>query len=176
MGLKKIGLVIGILLVVGVIGFYFLKGGNFSSDKETPKETGPKPENVGNSEPVSGSNQVKTTGSILYDESFSILQLPHVISYDISYPSRLLVEFTADSPITFIMYDKVHYDEWLDGIYGSTKAGTDWGTISDSGSYKVDINIGEGGTYYFVFDSKWIGSNPSPASGTLKITELSRLG
>jgi len=176
MGLKKIGLVILLVVIVGAGAYYFF-GGNDMVNDNNPSGSNPSESNPSeNGDSVSGSEEVTASGGILYDQSFSITSLPHVISHQISTPSRLMVEFTTDNPITFIMYDQTHYDEWSDGTYGTTKTTTGYGTISDSGSFKVDINTGEGGMYYFVFDGKWIGGNPMPTSGSLKITELYKLG
>jgi hypothetical protein len=77
------------------------------------------------------------------------------------------------------MYSEKRYNEWKStGTHTMSKITTKSGSncCSAGGTYTVDMNKGEGGDYYFVYDGSDI-ANPEnlPKTGSLIVVQLSTI-
>jgi len=154
--------IVVILVVLGIYVYYFwLSNMPFNTNTVTttiPATTSP-PNNI----------DYTGQGTVLINETFT--EFPHVIQKEFSEGLRIGVMFQSDRPIKFYMYDKQHYEQYQTGYYGSNKA-TTGRTPATQGSYRVDINNGEGGLYYFVFEPV---EGSKASEGVLNVIEISKL-
>jgi hypothetical protein len=89
--------------------------------------------------------------------------------------SRYSVVFETDNKIRFVVYAEDKYNSWINsGQHATSKITTKSGPIccATEGSYSMDINIGEGGDYYFLFDGSDIEfESDLPTKAKLKVTK-----
>ena len=83
------------------------------------------------------------------DETFAFEGKSKVISSTLK-TARYMVEFMTDKPVRFMMVNEASYKYWIAGSYGQSKATS--GCCAAEGTYRVDVNNGEDGNYYFVFE------------------------
>lgn len=86
---------------------------------------------------------------------------------------RYSIYFETDYPIQFVVYSEQRYNQWKEeGAHTISKATTKSGSscCAESGTFTVDINEGEQGTYYFVFDNSRVSNNPT--TGKIIVTKL----
>jgi hypothetical protein len=76
--------------------------------------------------------------------------------------ARYVVEFMTDKPVRFMMLNEASYKFWIAGNYGQAKITTNGenGCCAAEGRYMVDVNNGEDGNYYFVFEDN-LGDGPT---------------
>jgi hypothetical protein len=92
--------------------------------------------------------------------------------------TRYNVAFEADKEIRFTVFPESSYNFWIDtASYGKSKATTNSasGCCSSAGSYSVEVNENEGGTYYFVFDSKGLAGSDIPSKLKLTVTKTGNI-
>ena len=111
----------------------------------------------------------------IFNEEFSLSEFPAVktASFEIG---RYRVFFETDYTIQFVMYSEQRYNEWkLTGMHTISKITTKEGTscCRDSGNYVIDINDGEAGEYYFVFDASK--TSGKPTKGKIVVEKISDL-
>jgi hypothetical protein len=71
-------------------------------------------------------------------------------------PGRYIVEYENAEPLFFSLYDEQHYRQWISGYYGSSKSTTNTGSNCCASTFRssFDINMGEGGNYYLIFENR----------------------
>jgi hypothetical protein len=89
--------------------------------------------------------------------------------------TRYNIVFAADKEIRFVVYAENKYRTWQDkGFHVTSKITTNSadGCCSTGGSYNMDINEGEGGDYYFLFDESDIEFETDfPTKVKIKVTK-----
>ena len=87
--------------------------------------------------------------------------------------------YKEDGPIQFIVYSEERYNSWVTtGKHTISKANTNRGTecCQKTGSFNIDINNGEGGKYYLIFDDKKLGRyDARPTKGHLQVIKTSNI-
>jgi|GEM_PF-4429720 len=139
-------------VVIGIAGYYFL---TLSGSKEITDNS--------------------ATAMAVADKEFQLTKFPFVKTYNLDF-GRYEVSFQSDQLVRFTVYNEARYNEWLStGTHTLSKISTQHGSkcCTPGGSYTVDINEGEAGTYYFVFeDAKNLGAS----SGKIVINKIGELG
>ena len=103
----------------------------------------------------------------VFHEEFSFIIFPRVSTIELEEGSKYSVYFEVDSPIQFVVYSEKRYNEWRQsGTHTISKATTKSGPdcCATSSSFSIEINNGEEGRYYLVFDDsglKLAGKKPS---------------
>lgn len=119
----------------------------------------------------------RSINEVIFEEEFEFEEYPKAFLQKMDEKARYEIYFEADEEIQFIVYSKERYDQWKEtGMHTLSKVNTKTseGCCKINGTYKIDINIGEGGTYYFVFDDSLMEPKTLlPSTGKLKITKLS---
>lgn len=116
-------------------------------------------------------------GTVMMNEEFSLdgKAFPFVKKLDLEEGARYTVYFESDRQIQFVVYSEFHYNKWKEtGFHSIAKATTQSGPrcCETSGSFKFDVNSGEGGTFYLVFDDKKIPDKSQlPGKGKLIVTK-----
>jgi len=122
-----------------------------------------------NKVPLTESNRVYFDGIVRFDT------LPKVVgSSDMEEKGRVRIHYKSDKPISFYLYDESHFKQWENGYYGSTKATTGSSEAFSEKTFLIDINNGEGGKYWVVFDDRLVSDKPTQAK--LEIIELVKIG
>jgi len=119
----------------------------------------------------------KVYNQLLQNQTFEFKEFPFAIKQKLDAPARYNIWFETDKPIQFIVYSEQRYNEWLSTkSHTISKVNTQTGgkCCAATGSYNIDINQGEAGTYYLVFDGSAIKEKALlPSSGKIIITKLS---
>jgi hypothetical protein len=122
---------------------------------------------------------VASEPKVVYEETFAFSGEKKYFSAPLDERKRFKVTFETDNPIRFVMYNKARFDDWsASGVHTMSKITTNSasGCCASVGAYSVDINQGEGGDYYFVFDtSDIVDKKDLPKEGKLVVTELSSI-
>jgi hypothetical protein len=134
--------IIGLVAIVVLIGGYIWM--NYDWTETKPAETtAPTPPSV-----------VTPVSELLLDETVQLTKSPFVKTVNLEM-GRYDVSFEADKRIRFVLYSETRYNEWIDsGEHTQSKISTQDSSecCAISGNYRIDINEGEAGTYYFVFE------------------------
>lgn len=155
--------IIGFVVIVVLLGGYFWM--NYNQAETTSEET-----------TTTLQSTVTTTNELVLDETVQLTKSPFVKTVNLDM-GRYDVSFEADKRIRVVLYDEARYNEWVDtSIHTISKLSTQQGSecCAISGNYRIDINEGEAGTYYFVFeDVRSLGMSSSKIVIN-KVGELSR--
>lgn len=116
---------------------------------------------------------------VIYNEEINFEEFPTAITMDLEEKTEYSVYFEADKQIQFVVYSEQRYNEWKEtGAHTISKATTKSGPdcCATSGTFNIDINAGEAGTYYFVFDDSRLPNKENlPEKGKLIVTRVSNI-
>jgi hypothetical protein len=123
-------------------------------------------------------NVLQTANDTVLNENFEYSGKAKVIPVTMS-TGRYAVTFLSDKPMLLRVYDESHYVQWnTNGIEGTAKLSTlkGYNTPEDcctaEGAWMIDINQGEEGNYYFVFEDRL---NVLPTRGRITATKMYEL-
>lgn len=111
-------------------------------------------------------------------EDISLTEFPTAKKHSLQEGSRYVVKVTLDTPIQFILYNEARYNAWKSsGEHGTAKINSKTASscCTADGSWQIDINKGEGGDYYFVFDATKLGDAARPTKAHLSVTKVSTI-
>ncbi|MBD3260056.1 hypothetical protein GF371_05530 [Candidatus Woesearchaeota archaeon] len=114
-------------------------------------------------------------GTVVMNEEFAMKKgdFPIVKTAELEAGARYNVYFETGKQIQFVVYNQRFYDMWKEkGTHTIAKATTN--SVSKccqkSGSFNFDVNVDEGGTFYFVFDGAQIPDKSQlPKNGKLVV-------
>ncbi|MFH1064085.1 MAG: hypothetical protein V1729_03325 [Candidatus Woesearchaeota archaeon] len=119
------------------------------------------------------------SGEVILEEKIPFTEFPLAKKIDLAERTRYDIYFETNHPIKFVVYSEKRYSEWLEtGYHTMSKVTTKSGPkcCDTSMSTSIDINIGEGGTYYLVFDASDLKmADPKPTEGIIRITKMSEI-
>ena len=101
-----------------------------------------------------------------YKEGIKLTEFPASVKKEFT-QGRYKISFAADSEVRFTMYEENRYQEWQQsGTHTLSKLTTKKGSTccTKDGEWTIDINNGEEGTYYFVFDLGFVETGPESAT------------
>ncbi len=137
--------------------------------EQTPEQTQqPVPATQQQTQPV-----VSPVRQTAYESGqFSFTEFPTVKTTELAV-GRYEIHFETDSNIQFVVYSQERYEQWKEtGAHTISKATTQQGTscCTSSRTFTVDVNQGEEGLYYLVFDATKVSSQPTV--GQITITDI----
>jgi uncharacterized protein YegP (UPF0339 family) len=157
------------------------EGNTTTIDQETKPAAAPvtapvtAPSNAPSTPPAAPQN----LNEIVVSEDIPLKDFPVVKTHALQEGVRYRVELKTDKPIQFVLYNEAHYNAWKQsGEHGIAKINSNSpaGCCTADGSWPIDINKGEGGNYYFVFDaSKIADTSALPTTGKLVVTKVSTI-
>lgn len=140
--------IVVLVVIIAIIGGYYY----WNNYKAAPSEEG----TPAASAPTIPETSVAPVAEEVTNEEFTFTEFPFVKTKELD-EGRYSVSFESDNKIRFVVYSEDRYNEWLDsGVHTISKASTAEGVecCAENGDYTIDINEGESGTYYFVFDDE----------------------
>jgi len=121
----------------------------------------------------------QTYNQQLLDEQVKFTAFPLVREVTLEEGMKYNVYFETDSPIRFVVYNEARYNDWKqNGQHTMSKATTNSaeGCCRTDGNFPIDINNGEAGKYYLVFDASDLKlADPRPSQGILRVTKTSNI-
>lgn len=114
----------------------------------------------------------------VYEEEIMLDSFPKEKSLMLEEGMKYLITFEADKDIQFIIYAEEKYNEWKQtGYHTTAKYNTKGKTCCKmSDSYQIDINNGEAGKYYLVFDDALINDKANlPTKAKITITKTAKI-
>lgn len=118
---------------------------------------------------------VTSVSELVKEEVVELTNFPTVRTVELP-EGRYQISFESDKKIKLVLYSQERYNEWQNtGEHTISKLSTQEGVecCAASGSYTVDINEGEAGTYYFIFEDP---RNLGATSSSLEINKIGELG
>jgi hypothetical protein len=115
---------------------------------------------------------------IVWEKEWALGKLPAYQSFEIRSDGKYRINFKADSISQFVLYREFFFDKWKSSREHSiskatTKNGKD--CCADSGSFVFDVNTGETGTYYVVFDDARLAPESArPQTAHVTVSKMNR--
>jgi hypothetical protein len=121
----------------------------------------------------------QTYNQQMLDEQLKFTAFPLVREVTLEEGMKYSVYFETDSPIRFVVYNEARYNDWKQsGQHTMSKATTNSadGCCGTDGNFAIDINRGEVGKYYLVFDASDLKlADPRPSQGIVRVTKTSNI-
>jgi hypothetical protein len=164
------------LLIIVAIGLFLIFSNN-NSDDETELNV-----NTQDSETTINQTGIVATqayNQVVIDKEITFDEFPYILSEELDSKMKYEITFETDNQIQFVVYSEERYNQWLDTkIHTTSKATTKSGSIccDTKRTFNVDINEGEGGLYYFVFDNSNLPDDADlPTTGKLTVTKKTNI-
>lgn len=120
-----------------------------------------------------------TYNKVVFDEDMSFTEFPAVTTVPLEEGMKYRIEFEAESVIYFALYEEFMHNKWKETgehVIAKASSASKDGALTASGSYQFDINEGEGGTYYIVFDDSMNKmADGKPTTAKVKLTKVSNI-
>jgi len=156
---------IGLAILLALLGGYlWLTYGQGTTEVEPTLQTANEPQTA-----------VTSVSELVRDEIVELTGFPTIRTVELA-EGRYRISFEAEKKIRLVLYSQERYNEWQNtGEHTISKLSTQEGVecCADSGSYTVDINEGEAGTYYLIFEDP---RNLGATSSSLEINKIGELG
>ncbi len=121
----------------------------------------------------------KSYGEVVFDEQTTLTEFPTTLTTVMEEGMKYNIQFQTDQPIQFVVYSEQRYNEWQNsGAHTISKATTKSGDecCANEGSFTIDINEGEAGKYYIVFDDGKLNDLVErPTTGSVTVTKVSNI-
>ncbi len=121
----------------------------------------------------------KSYGEVVFEEEKTLTEFPTALTAKMEAGMKYNINFQTDQPIQFVVYSEERYNEWQNsGAHTISKATTKSGDecCASEGSFTIDINEGEAGKYYLVFDDAKLNDLVErPTTGTITVTKVSNI-
>lgn len=112
---------------------------------------------------------------VLRSESIRFETFPQVVLVSLEDATEYSVSYSADAPIRFTVYNEQRYNEWKEtGRHTLSKASTksQYECCKSSATFAFEVNDGEGGQYYLVFDDNDLGDGwTRPTQAVVSVTK-----
>jgi hypothetical protein len=113
---------------------------------------------------------------VVLERELAFKDWPTAVSVKLDELVRYRVQFSIDKPAQVVVYSEQRYNQWKEtGSHTISKASTKTvdGCCQQEASWTFDVNQGEGGTYYVVFDTSKV--TEKPTTGSLKVTKATTI-
>jgi hypothetical protein len=131
------------------------------------------------SQPAPAQAERQSYNQKVFDQPVDFKEFPTVLTATLEESSKYSVHFETDQPLRFVVYSEKRYNEWKTGGYHTISKMT---TNSAENCCRtdmdqsIDINQGEGGKYYFVFDAGDLKlADPRPTKGVLRVIKTTSI-